>query len=96
LPTPIWPVLAARSGWRYLRRRPLSRRWQVAWLGFAAAGFGIQLLLIWSAVSDCSRPRGCQLPPRGDLRPLELLAGFAAAGAAMIVTLALASKQPTD
>jgi hypothetical protein len=92
VPTPIWAILVAGFGWWFVWSRTLGHGWRTAWLVLAAIGIGLQSLLMWSAYRDCSFGVGCN-PHHGNARPLQLLAGFAIAGAAMVVVLVLAAMR---
>jgi hypothetical protein len=92
LPLALCLPMATIGGWRYLRATTLADwRWQAAWFGSAAAGYAVEALLILSAVNEIF-PAGLNLPRRGDPGPVELIAAFVVAGAAMIVVLAVAAS----
>lgn len=92
LPASLCLPIAALTGWRYVRGTvSVGWRWPTAWWSATAAAILTELWLIWSAVNEVRLPTGIGLPRAGDRGPLELLAAFVVAAAAMVAVLVSAS-----
>ncbi len=91
--TSLGPAIATITGWRYLRGTGLAGwQWPAAWFATAAAGIGVEVMLVWSITGDVRLPAGNGLAGGRGPAPLELLAAFLAAGAAMIAILVIATR----
>jgi hypothetical protein len=85
------PAVALITGLSWLRRVELTGwRWQVGWAGSSAAALAVEVLLLRAVIITFSyRGSALRQPNWG---PPALAAAFVAAGAAIIVTLAIAAR----
>jgi hypothetical protein len=85
------PAVALIAGLRWLRRAGLTGwRWQAAWAGSSAAALAVEVLLLRAVIITFSYHGSALRQPNWG--PPALAAGFVAAGAAMMVTLAIAAR----
>jgi hypothetical protein len=89
------PVVVLITGLSWLRRAELAGwRWQAAWTSSSAAAIAAEALLLRAVIMTFSyRGSALRQPNWG---PPALAAAFAAAGAALIATLAIAARAPAD